>query len=86
MRNVQCVHRNIEGNRWTLAIAAEVQAEERSNRHFDMSDRARAAGQDVPRFDIVIRDSAVVHHVDLARDFPDLACAANAEVAAGGDI
>lgn len=53
--------------------------EKHLNLDFDLADRVRAAGQNVPRVDVVFRDPSVVYHMDLAGSFLDLAGPAYAE-------
>ena len=53
---------------------------------FDLSNRLRAAGKDVAVRDVVFRNAAVLDHVDLALGLADLACSADPEGAARGDV
>lgn len=50
------------------------------------ANRVRAAGEDVARGDVVLGYAAIMDHVHVARELLHLACAADAEGAARGNV
>ena len=55
------------------------------NRNLDLADGLGTTGKDIAAFNVVVRDAAIMHHVNVARSLADLAGPAHTERAAGRD-